>query len=195
MVAHHAASDAPSRGVSMTDQLDDPIHLVPYDDTWPARFEREASSLRELLRPWLAGPIEHIGSTAVPGLLAKPVIDIMAGVRTLHESRAAISRLSELDYVYFEYRPHLMHWFCKPGPSRRTHHLHLVPFPSPLWVQRLAFRDRLRRDPELAAQYAALKVRLAKEHEFDREAYTDLKEPFVRGVLEQTLRPGTPWAR
>ena len=88
-----------------------------------------------------------------------------------------------------------MHWLCKPAPWRRTHHLHLVPFESPLWEQRLAFRDRLREDRQVAEQYAELKRRLAREHEFDREACTIGKEAFVRRVVEQTLGPATVWVR
>src|SRR5215467_7554448 len=113
------------------------IHLVPYDKTWPARFEQEAAELYRLLKPWLAGNIEHIGSTAVPGLVAKPVIDIMAGVAGLEASRPAIEALEQTGYCYYPYRTEVMHWFCKPSPAFRTHHLHLVPFGSPLWNERL----------------------------------------------------------
>ena len=76
-----------------------------------------------------------------------------------------------------------MHWLCKPSDAVRTHHLHLVPFGSPLWHDRLAFRDYLRRHPPIAAEYVALKRELAAKYEFDRSAYTDAKEPFVRRVL------------
>jgi GrpB-like predicted nucleotidyltransferase (UPF0157 family)/ribosomal protein S18 acetylase RimI-like enzyme len=181
--------------VVMARQLDEPVQVVPYDESWPARFNEERARLQALLKPWLVGAIEHIGSTAVPGLVAKPVIDIMVGVQSLERSREAIPLLVDSGYVYFEYRAHIMHWFCKPAPWRRTHHLHLVPFQSPLWVQRLAFRDRLRRDPDAAAKYSELKHRLAREHEFDREAYTDGKEPFVRRVVEETLGAATTWVR
>ena len=169
-----------------------PVHVVPDDACWPALFDRERIVLKRALAPWLAGPIEHIGSTAVPGLAAKPVIDIMAAVRSLAESRAALAAVIELGYVYFPYRAEVMHWFCKPSPSFRTHHLHLVPFRSRLWVERLAFRDVLRRDPATAREYAELKQRLAKRYELDREAYTDAKEPFVRRVIERALagKPG-----
>ncbi len=141
--------------------------------------------LLNVLSAWLSGPIEHIGSTAVPGLVAKPVIDIMAGVQSLDASRPAISVLVQRGWTYFPYRAEVMHWFCKPSPAFRTHHLHLVPFRSPLWTERLAFRDCLRRDPAVAAEYAALKHDLAQRYEFDREAYTDAKEPFVRQVLKR----------
>jgi GrpB-like predicted nucleotidyltransferase (UPF0157 family) len=76
-----------------------------------------------------------------------------------------------------------MHWFCKPSPQRRTHHLHLVPYRTPLWLDRLAFRNALRGSAEVAASYAALKASLAKRHAFDREAYTEAKGDFVRRTL------------
>ena len=82
--------------------------------------------MRDVLQPWLAGPIEHIGSTAVPGLAAKPVVDIMAGVESLDASRPAIAALERAGYCYAPYRADTEHWFCKPSPQFRTHHLHLM---------------------------------------------------------------------
>jgi len=114
-----------------TPQREAPIHLAAYNPAWPSLFEVERDVLEGTLEPWLSGPIEHIGSTAVPGLLAKPVIDILAAVDTLEMSRPAISVLVGLGWVYFPYRGEVMHWFCKPSPAFRTHHLHLVPFGSP----------------------------------------------------------------
>jgi GrpB-like predicted nucleotidyltransferase (UPF0157 family) len=167
---------------------EEPIYLTSYDEAWPRQFEEERVRLARVLGPWLEGPIEHIGSTAVPGLAAKPVIDIMAGVRDLPSSFDARTALVPLDYVYFPYRPDVMHWFCKPSPARRTHHLHLVPVQSALWAERLIFRDYLRSSPAAAAEYAALKTSLAAQYEFDREAYTNAKGAFVRAVLESSTR-------
>lgn len=161
------------------------IYVVPYDASWPSRFDEERAALAPVLSPWLAGPIEHIGSTAVPGLLAKPVIDIMAAVVSLDASRPALAAVAALHYVYFPHRPD-HHWLCKPSDEVRTHHLHLVPFGSALWHDRLRFRDRLRSDAHVAAEYAALKLELAKRYEFDREGYTDAKEPFVRRILDES---------
>jgi GrpB-like predicted nucleotidyltransferase (UPF0157 family) len=165
------------------EQREAPIELVEYDSAWPARFAAERTLLEAVLKPWLTGPIEHVGSTAISGMPAKPVIDIMAPVRSLNASQPAISELARLDYMYFPYRPEVMHWFCKPTPALRTHHLHLVPLGSARWIECLAFRDALRRDARLAAEYAGLKSRLAKEFKFDREAYTQAKSPFVNRVL------------
>ena len=171
----------------MTSSNQPPVEIVPYDPSWPGLFELEAKLLRRILEPWLAGPVEHVGSTAVPGLCAKPIIDIMAAVESLEASHDSIQTLEAHDYHYFPYKTSQMHWFCKPGHTVRTHHLHLVPFKSRLWEERLAFRDALAGDPDLAAQYAELKQRLATEFQFDREAYTEAKWPFIRQVVEAVL--------
>ena len=163
------------------------IHIVPYDEGWPAQFEAERKSLDGLLQPWLVGPIEHVGSTAVPGLPAKPVIDIMAAIGDLDESRASLDLLRAAGYQYAPYRTDVMHWFCKPGFMHRTHHLHLVPYASSLWIERLAFRDYLRANSAAAAEYADLKKRLAAVHRKDREAYTEAKSEFVVRVVQAAL--------
>lgn len=160
-----------------------PVVIEPYDPSWPDRFEAERAALAEVLEPWLTGPIEHVGSTAVPGLPAKPIIDIMAGVRDLPSSRPAIEAVKGLRYGYYPYKAGVMHWFCKPSDLERTHHLHLVPVGSPLWRERLAFRDRLRGDAATREAYLELKLRFACEFRDDREAYTEAKTPFVEAVL------------
>ncbi len=191
--ANAAARGRMEQGAAAIERLararEAPVEIVDYDPTWPARFEVERAALEVALGPWLApglgaaGPIEHIGSTAIPGMPAKPVIDIMAAVTSLDASRPAIDAAASLGYLHFPYKPALMHWFCKPSPALRTHHLHLVPLAAPLWRERLAFRDRLRRDAALAREYAALKRALAERHRRDREAYTEAKGPFVARVL------------
>ena len=167
-----------------TPQGDAPIEIVPYDPVWPSKFEAEYLLLQAVLAPWLVGPIEHVGSTAIHGMPAKPVIDIMAAVGSLEASRSAINEVVKAGYVYFPYRPDIMHWFCKPSAAFRTHHLHLVPVGSKRWVECLAFRDASRGNQALAAEYAGLKHRLAAMFKFDREAYTDGKAPFVERVLQ-----------
>lgn len=167
-----------------------PIEIAPYDPEWPVRFEEERETLRRVLAPWLAGPIEHIGSTAVPGLAAKPVIDIMAGVASLEASRPAIAAAAGIGYCYFPYRPDREHWFCKPSPAFRTHHLHLVPMNSSQWVRTMAFRDYLRTHAGVANEYETLKRTLAARFQFDREAYTEAKHPFIDLVVERALANG-----
>jgi GrpB-like predicted nucleotidyltransferase (UPF0157 family) len=163
--------------------MDEVILIQPYNQDWPRLFAMEHDLLAPALAPWLVGPIEHVGSTAVPGLAAKPIIDIMAPVESLKNSQPALRDLEHLGYCYAPYREDVMHWLCKPSPSVRTHHLHLVPFASSLWKDRIYFRDRLRADECLANNYAALKHRLAQMYGNDREAYTQAKTPFIAEVL------------
>lgn len=148
-------------------------------------FQSEKLFLERVAGEWLYGAIEHVGSTSVTGLVAKPVIDIMFGVRNLRDSMAAIEVLEKNGYCYAPYKTSVMHWFCKPSANHRTHHLHLVPFNSLLWHQRIEFRDALRSDKELAFEYVSLKRHLAAKYEKDRELYTDKKWPFIKRVLEQ----------
>ena len=159
-----------------------PIEIVPYDRAWPGRFEDERLKLLDAIGAWLAGPVVHIGSTAIPGLAAKPVIDIMAGVASLDASRPAIAAAAALGYCYFPYRPDSEHWFCKPSPAFRTHHLHLIPVDSERWLETIAFRDYVRAHPDVATEYSALKARLAREFRLDREAYTQAKGPFITRI-------------
>jgi GrpB-like predicted nucleotidyltransferase (UPF0157 family) len=169
---------------------DAPVEIVPYDPAWPTKFDQEAALLRRQLAPWLVGPIEHIGSTAVPGLAAKPVIDIMAGVQALETSRAAIAAATELGYCYWPYQADVEHWFCKPSSAFRTHHLHLIPVGTPQWFQPVAFRDYLRANAQAAYEYAALKQRLAQEHRLDRDRYAEAKRPFIERITEIAIESG-----
>jgi GrpB-like predicted nucleotidyltransferase (UPF0157 family) len=161
------------------------IDVVPYDPDWPRRFEAERALLERALAPWLDGGIHHVGSTSIPGLAAKPVVDMIAGVRDLEEARAAFGPLGELGYEYTPHRPRTHH-FSKPAGAEwwaLTYALHLTTVGTDLWLERLAFRDALRADPALASEYEELKLRLAQEHNPDTGAYTVAKRPFVTRVL------------
>jgi GrpB-like predicted nucleotidyltransferase (UPF0157 family) len=138
-----------------------------------------------LLARWLEGGIHHIGSTAVPGARAKPIIDIIAGVRDLEEARAAFEPLRALGYCYHEHRPEA-HAFFKPESAadwwEQTHHLHLTEPGSDLWRERLAFRDALRVDRALAIEYEHWKLTHAVGAPHPT-AYTESKREFVARVL------------
>jgi GrpB-like predicted nucleotidyltransferase (UPF0157 family) len=170
--------------------LEASVEIAAYDSNWPRLFEDEAEVLRRALAPWLVGPIEHIGSTAIPGLAAKPIIDIMAAVETLDASRPAIVAAADVGYCYAPYEAEFRHWFCKPSPAVRTHHLHLVPIDSSQWIRPIAFRDYLRAHADVADEYEALKRQLAQRHPFDRTAYTIAKRPFVERVTAIALESG-----
>jgi GrpB-like predicted nucleotidyltransferase (UPF0157 family) len=160
------------------------VTLVPYDPEWPRRFESERALLERVLAPWLRGGIHHVGSTSIPGVSAKPLIDMIAGVRDLREARAAFEPLHGQSYLHTPHRPGIAHHFSKPSPRlpETVYGLHLTEPESDLWCERLAFRDALRNDPALASEYEALKVRLAEEHRL-LVAYTAGKRDFVIRVL------------
>jgi GrpB-like predicted nucleotidyltransferase (UPF0157 family) len=165
----------------------EPVRIVPYDPAWPARFQEERAALVAAIGDWIAGGVHHVGSTSVPGLEAKPVIDILVGVQGLEESRACFERLVRLGYQYAPYRPDEMHWFCKPSAAGRTHHLHLVPVNSSRFREELVFRDYLRSDRDVACEYGELKRGLAKRFEHDREAYTEAKAEFIRATVRRAV--------
>lgn len=158
------------------------VELVTYDTAWPEKFEAERTRLSSLF-PADFIQIEHFGSTAIPGMSAKPIIDILGGVETLTGADALSTRLFEIGYsTSAEFNASLSDrkWFMRWADGRRTHHLHVVVHGGEVWRERLAFRDRLRADAEAAARYESLKASLAAKHWNDREAYTSAKADFVR---------------
>lgn len=163
----------------------EPIKIVAYDPEWPARFEAERAALADAIGDFATGGIHHVGSTAVPGLDAKSIVDILVGVESLDASRPALDPLARLGYVYAPYLAEEMHWFCKPNPTRRTHHLHLAPVSGQRYRDELDFRDRLRANPDLAQRYAGLKRSLARRFEHDREGYTQAKAAFIGEALSR----------
>jgi GrpB-like predicted nucleotidyltransferase (UPF0157 family) len=165
--------------------IDAAIAVIPHDPEWARRFAAERTLLESVLAPWLEEGIHHVGSTAVPGLAAKPIIDMVAGVRDLEAARDAFGPLGECSYHHTPHRPGIAHHFSKPSArlSELTHGLHLTVPGSDLWRERLAFRDALLGKPALAAEYEALKVRLANDHPADIAAYTAGKRDFVIRVL------------
>jgi GrpB-like predicted nucleotidyltransferase (UPF0157 family) len=162
------------------------VSVVSYSDSWPLLFEQEAVRLHAALAPWLVASVEHIGSTAVPGLAAKPILDILAPVADLQETRAAIPVLGDLGYRHAEHRPREALWFyCQQGQDydTRTHQLHLTRTDSALWRERVTFRAALRADPALLSEYQCLKQSLAAGTG-DLSAYTGGKRDFVERVLQ-----------
>jgi GrpB-like predicted nucleotidyltransferase (UPF0157 family) len=133
--------------------MTEPVRIVAHDPAWPERFKAEKALLDRVIGEWATGGIHHVGSTAVPGLAAKPVIDILVGVDGLAQSRAVFEPLAGAGCLYAPHRVEEMHWFCKPDPSRRTHHLHRVPTGSK------------RFEPD------------------DREAYSEAKAAFIDRVM------------
>ncbi|MFG1778111.1 GrpB family protein [Micromonospora sp. NPDC049048] len=172
-----------------------PVTLSPYDPQWAVLFEQERVSLETALAQWLVGPVEHIGSTSVPGLAAKPIIDMMAPVGSLPEAAAAIEIVTALGYRKGIHRPKEAHYFFKPETDNwweRTHQLHLTEPTSLLWRRRIAFRDALRCRADYRSRYERLKRDLAQAHGADLMAYARDKDDFVNevlGVRDKTAAP------
>jgi GrpB-like predicted nucleotidyltransferase (UPF0157 family) len=161
------------------------LSVVPYRSVWVALFEREADLLRAALGE-NALCIEHCGSTSIPGMAAKPIIDIMVAVVSLTQAVELIPAVESLGYEYrpIDTVPERMFFRKERMPEYRTHHLNLVQQDSGFWINQLAFRDYLRTHDQMAAAYVDLKVRLSeiatRTGEIDREGKTE----FVARVLE-----------
>ena len=166
------------------------VEICEYDPAWPRQFAAECDRLRELLHPLVVN-IEHVGSTAVPGLAAKAIIDIMIGCESLAAFQPFIATLEQDDWEYVPRHEAAMpfrRFLGKPRSRWREFHLHVVETGCDFWRDHLLFRDTLRREPQTAAAYADLKRRLAQQYPQDRDDYTDAKAPFIQAVLERSRR-------
>ncbi len=160
------------------------VHLVPYDADWPLRFEQERARLMALFPTLLA--VEHFGSTAVPGMPAKPIIDIIAGVASMADADLLFEPILANGYTTSRAFNEMLldrKWFMRAANGHRTHHLHVVVHGGPVWVDKLRFRDLLRGNVDLARAYAQCKADLALRYRHDREAYTEAKDPFIAVAL------------
>ena len=170
---------------SLTHAIAEEVRLAAHDARWAAQFAAERKRLLDLL-PGHFAAIEHIGSTAVPRLAAKLVIDILAGVSSLSAAEALLEPLCAHGYeASAEFNATLpdRRWLMRHAFGRRTHHLHLVVFGGEAWVRHLQFRDMLRADAAVAARYAHLKEEIARLYRHDRETYTHAKTAFINEVL------------
>jgi len=168
--------------------------IAEYNPAWPDLFEREASAIRAALGQAVV-EIEHIGSTSVPGLAAKPIIDLLVMVESFAPLPTYAAQLAPLGYTH---QPHVNDlerlFFWKGTP--RAYHLHLVEYATWECQRHLLFRDYLRAHPPVAAQYEALKRELAERYKHDRLAYTDSKAVFICAVVDRAVAAiGAPRAR
>lgn len=168
------------------------VHVQPPDEKWQRRGAQLCRELNAVLARWLVAPTEHVGSTAVPGLAAKPIIDVQAAVVDLDCADSVAQVLSAAGWhlvpADLDARP-WRRFLVQVVDEHRAAHLHLLPAGSPRWEEQVAFRDALCADPPLMHRYADLKRTLATQHTADREAYTEGKADFVRRVLEEQPRP------
>jgi GrpB-like predicted nucleotidyltransferase (UPF0157 family) len=170
------------------------VKLVPHNPKWAELFEEEKQLLIKTFGDTILA-IEHIGSTAIPGIPAKPIIDINVGVESLDAARNMKEKFEKLGY---EHRPFVpgktkddLKWqelYVKGPEARRTHHVHVTVLGNNYWKNDLLFRDFLRKNPERAKQYANLKEALAQKHADDRGTYTKSKEQFISETLEMAKK-------
>lgn len=164
------------------------LRLVPYEPNWPLLFLAEKERILASLGNHILD-VQHIGSTSIPGMPAKPILDIGVAVANFEEARCCIPLLKQFGYQYKGENGILRrHYFIKGEP--RTHHLHMLEIESEEWKNHLLFRDYLRTNPASAQAYASLKQTLAMRFAADREAYQTGKDSFIQAVLHQANKMG-----
>jgi GrpB-like predicted nucleotidyltransferase (UPF0157 family) len=167
-----------------------PIVIADYDSNWPNLYEEKKEAILKVIGSKVKA-IEHIGSTSVPGLGAKPIIDIFAGVGSPGAADDCLRLLrDQLGVIDFNAEPENSEWFYCIGDKthpegNNTLHLHLVLFPSKFWNKHLRFRDILRTHPDIARDYYKLKVGLAEKYRTERMTYNQSKTTFIEAVLEK----------
>lgn len=168
-----------------------PIEIVPYDKKWAEIFRIESISIEDALGKNIALRIEHFGSTAIEGLSAKPTIDILVEIPTLTDElkEEIIGKMKRIGY-HFIWRTdekipymHFVKGYTPNGFSGNVFHIHMGDNKHPLW-DRIYFRDYLKKNPTIAKEYELLKISLADNYKFDREAYTIAKSEFVKRITE-----------
>ena len=165
-----------------------PIEVVDYDHDWPRQYAEERDRIGAAIGD-VTRAIEHVGGTAVPGLPAKPVIDIMVGVPDIERAGPAVAGLINLGYQYvpeLESQLPERRYFRRGTPE--THHVHMVTMGSDFWEEHVLFRDYLRSNPQAAEEYGKLKRALANRFRFDRDAYRAGKVPFIDTVVAAARR-------
>lgn len=164
------------------------VELQEYTDEWHKLYKIEEETLRNLIREYFID-IQHIGSTSVEGLKAKPIIDIIIGVKNFNDLEIIIEKLQQGRYIH---RPNASTkeriLFVKGSEEERTHHIHIVQWMGKEWNNNILFRDYLRKYSEVAKEYSDLKDKLAEQFKEDRSSYTSGKEQFIQGVIERAKR-------
>lgn len=167
--------------------MTDPILVVPYDPVWPTLFRTLGERLRQALGD-VAVRIDHVGSTSVPGLAAKPVIDVQISVASFEPLDAYRLPLEAAELVFRPDNPDLSKRYFREAPGRRRTHVHIREAGSLNEQLALVFRDYLRNHPDDACRYAEIKLQLAGQYRYDRGGYTEAKSPIVWEILQKATR-------
>jgi len=158
------------------------VKLLPHDKKWASTFEKEKERLLGNLGKYIVD-IQHVGSTSVPGLDAKPIIDMAAGLKRFKDAKKLIKPLDKLGYHFYrEFQKQIL--FAKGPDAKRTHYLHVMRYNGAKWKTDKLFREYLASHPKRAKQYASLKKQLAKQHPDDREKYSTGKDKFIKETIK-----------
>ncbi|USK71201.1 GrpB family protein [Peribacillus asahii] len=168
--------------------MDREITIEDHNSNWSKEFEEEKGELKKILADKVIS-IEHIGSTSVDGLGAKPILDIAVGVNDLEVVDNVIEPLKKIGYEFVYHKEFPERRFFRKGQWRAgTHHLHFYKFQSEHWNNQILFRNYLRNNPDALKEYNQLKVNLAEKYRFDRVSYTEAKAPFIQNVLKKAKK-------
>lgn len=168
--------------------LKDDVALVDYNPAWPKKFDEMAAWLREKLGPEIALRVEHYGSTAISGLSAKPVVDVLVEIPSFEQAAPKLlTVMSGARWEFWQYSEHYVFFKRSELMGPREFHIHCAPKDHAIW-RGLAFRDYLRAHADIAREYQHLKETLAHQHRNDREAYTQAKTEFVQRITELALK-------
>jgi GrpB-like predicted nucleotidyltransferase (UPF0157 family) len=164
------------------------VRLAAYNPEWPQLFTAEKLRLQAAIGPHVLD-IQHVGSTSIPGMNAKPIIDIAIAVASFEAAFVCVPPVEQLGYEYKgENGIPRRHYFSRGAPC--THHIHMVELSSSDWINQILFRDYLIRHPAAAGEYAALKQALARQYPTDRKVYTGQKAPVIERIIEQAKKEG-----
>ena len=173
----------------------DTIELTDYDHSWKNEASNEIEHIKNVLNNNLIVDIQHIGSTAIPNIKSKPIIDIMIGVKTFDElENNFIKPLESIGYIFCKDNPDKDRLFFAKGmppfDTKRTHHIHIVKYdttPGKSWRKHIFFRDHLIKHPEIAKKYETLKIRLTKQYKNNREKYSQEKKVFIENIIKEEI--------
>ena len=161
------------------------VKLLAYNTAWPRLYKREEKLLLSVAREYILD-IQHIGSTSVPGMKAKPIIDIVIGVKSLKDGKKCVGGLEKIGYEYkHDAGVKGRHFFVKGTEKNRTHYIHIVKLNGNNWENYIYFRDYLRAHKIAVIKYNKLKEQLAKKYKHDRDTYTTRKSFFIQGIIKK----------
>jgi GrpB-like predicted nucleotidyltransferase (UPF0157 family) len=163
---------------------DNEVKLLNYTSAWKVAYQREREKISNAIRPYICA-IEHIGSTAIENIYAKPIIDIAVALRNANDIEKTIEPMKKIGYIYKGEQENSGRFFFKPDTEIVKFHVHMMAIDNPIWISHIKFRDFLRKDMETAKEYENLKLNLQKRFPDNREEYTNGKDEFIKKILKQ----------